>query len=111
MDIVRYYTREAGVRNSSARFGRSDARPSANAPSQEGIRHRCRSPRAISTSIGPCAGFRYGKAEDMTRSRSRVLLDEVGGELLTIEALSCPQGQNSRHRQLGEVMQESIQRR
>ena len=113
MDIVRYYTREAGVRN----LEREVAKICRKAVKQmllreEGPEVRSPSRRATWTSILGVRRFRYGKAEDQNRvgQVTGLAWTEVGGELLTIEAAVVPgKGKLQHTGQLGEVMQESIQ--
>jgi ATP-dependent Lon protease len=111
LDIVRYYTREAGVRN----FEREIAKISRKAVKQ--LLHEKTektvsvTPRNLEKFLG-VRRFRYGKAEDLDRvgQVTGLAWTEVGGELLTIEAAIVPgKGKLLHTGQLGEVMQESIQ--
>jgi len=111
LDIVRYYTREAGVRN----FEREIAKISRKAVKQllHTKEHKTVSvsPRNLDKFLG-VRRFRYGKAEDLDRigQVTGLAWTEVGGELLTIEAAIVPgKGKLLHTGQLGEVMQESIQ--
>jgi ATP-dependent Lon protease len=132
IDIVRHYTREAGVRNLErevAKISRKavkelllDKAP-AKAPEkgegrQEGKAGKKAALRSIavtSRNLDKYLGvrrFRYGKAEDENRvgQVTGLAWTEVGGELLTIEAAVVPgKGKLMHTGQLGEVMQESIQ--
>jgi len=110
LDIVRYYTREAGVRN----FEREIAKISRKAVKQ--LLHEKEhktvtvTPRNLDKFLG-VRRFRYGKAEDLDRigQVTGLAWTEVGGELLTIEAAIVPgKGKLLHTGQLGEVMQESI---
>jgi ATP-dependent Lon protease len=110
LDIVRYYTREAGVRN----FEREIAKISRKAVKQ--LLHEKEhktvtvTPRNLDKLLG-VRRFRYGKAEDLDRvgQVTGLAWTEVGGELLTIEAAIVPgKGKLLHTGQLGEVMQESI---
>jgi len=110
LDIVRYYTREAGVRN----FEREIAKISRKAVKQllHEKEHKTVSvtPRSLDKFLG-VRRFRYGKAEDLDRvgQVTGLAWTEVGGELLTIEAAIVPgKGKLLHTGQLGEVMQESI---
>src|ERR1700692_3594826 len=112
MDIVRYYTREAGVRN----LEREVAKISRKAVKQMLLHKKEQksvaiTPRNLDKFLG-VRRFRYGKAEDLNRvgQVTGLAWTEVGGELLTIEAAVVPgKGKLQHTGQLGEVMQESIQ--
>jgi ATP-dependent Lon protease len=112
LDIVRYYTREAGVRN----LEREIAKIGRKAVKQMLLHKRDQksvavTPRNLDKFLG-VRRFRYGKAEDMNRvgQVTGLAWTEVGGELLTIEAAVVPgKGKLQHTGQLGEVMQESIQ--
>src|SRR5436305_10019539 len=112
LDIVRYYTREAGVRN----LEREIAKISRKAVKQMLLHKKEQksvavAPRNLDKFLG-VRRFRYGKAEDMNRvgQVTGLAWTEVGGELLTIEAAVVPgKGKLQHTGQLGEVMQESIQ--
>jgi ATP-dependent Lon protease len=112
MDIVRYYTREAGVRN----LEREVAKISRKSVKQLLLHKKDEksvsvTPRNLDKYLG-VRRFRYGKAEDQNRvgQVTGLAWTEVGGELLTIEAAVVPgKGKLQHTGQLGEVMQESIQ--
>jgi ATP-dependent Lon protease len=114
LDIVRHYTREAGVRN----LEREIAKISRKAVKQLLLDKAGRkdvavavTPRNLDKYLG-VRRFRYGKAEEMDRigQVTGLAWTEVGGELLTIEAAVVPgKGKLLHTGQLGEVMQESIQ--
>ena len=112
LDIVRYYTREAGVRN----LEREIAKICRKAVKQlllhkKDEKHVGVTPRNLDKFLG-VRRFRYGKAEDQNRvgQVTGLAWTEVGGELLTIEAAVVPgKGKLQHTGQLGEVMQESIQ--
>jgi ATP-dependent Lon protease len=112
LDIVRYYTREAGVRN----LEREIAKIARKAVKQMLLHKKDQKAVAVSSrNLDKYLGvrrFRYGKAEDMNRvgQVTGLAWTEVGGELLTIEAAVVPgKGKLQHTGQLGEVMQESIQ--
>jgi ATP-dependent Lon protease len=112
LDIVRYYTREAGVRNLEreiAKIGRKAVKQMLmHKKNQKSVSVM---PRNLDKFLG-VRRFRYGKAEDMNRvgQVTGLAWTEVGGELLTIEAAVVPgKGKLQHTGQLGEVMQESIQ--
>jgi ATP-dependent Lon protease len=112
LDIIRYYTREAGVRN----LEREIAKICRKAVKQMLLHKKDETsvsvtPRNLDKFLG-VRRFRYGKAEDMNRvgQVTGLAWTEVGGELLTIEAAVVPgKGKLQHTGQLGEVMQESIQ--
>src|SRR5215470_9416129 len=112
LDIVRYYTREAGVRNLEreiAKIGRKAVKQMLL--HKKDTKSVAVTPRNLDKYLG-VRRFRYGKAEDMNRvgQVTGLAWTEVGGELLTIEAaIVNGKGKLQHTGQLGEVMQESIQ--
>jgi ATP-dependent Lon protease len=112
IDIIRYYTREAGVRN----LEREIAKICRKAVKQLLLNRKEQktvlvTPKNLDKMLG-VRRFRYGKAEDESRigQVTGLAWTEVGGELLTIEAAIVPgKGKLQHTGQLGEVMQESIQ--
>ncbi len=112
LDIIRYYTREAGVRN----LEREIAKICRKAVKQMLLHKKDETsvsvnPRNLDKFLG-VRRFRYGKAEDLDRvgQVTGLAWTEVGGELLSIEAAVVPgKGKLQHTGQLGEVMQESIQ--
>ncbi|MDX1402719.1 MAG: S16 family serine protease, partial [Kiloniellales bacterium] len=111
LDIVRYYTREAGVRN----LERELANICRKVVKQVLLRPRKNTLRVNQSNVGKYLGvrrFRYGRAEenDQIGQVTGLAWTEVGGELLTIEAAIVPgKGKLIQTGQLGDVMQESIQ--
>jgi ATP-dependent Lon protease len=110
-DMVRYYTREAGVRNLEreiSKICRKAVKQMLLKPKQKGVSV---TPRNVEKFLG-VRRFRYGKAEESNRvgQVTGLAWTEVGGELLTIEAAIVPgKGKLIHTGQLGDVMQESIQ--
>jgi ATP-dependent Lon protease len=110
-DIVRFYTREAGVRNlerETSKICRKVVKNLLMRPSKEIVRV---GPDNLADYLG-VRRFRYGRAEerDQIGQVTGLAWTEVGGELLTIEATTVPgKGKLQHTGQLGEVMQESIQ--
>ena len=108
-DLVRYYTREAGVRN----LEREIAKLQRKAVKQI-VAGEVKGVRITSRSLGRYAGvrsFRYGEAErdDMVGVATGLAYTDVGGELLSIEAVVLPgKGKMTITGKLGDVMQESI---
>jgi ATP-dependent Lon protease len=109
-DLVRYYTREAGVRNLE--------REIANL-ARKSLKEIATSDETAITitpeNLGDMAGvrkFRYGEAEseDLVGVVTGLAWTEVGGELLQVEAATMPGKGNVSHTgKLGDVMQESVQ--
>ena len=114
-DIIRYYTREAGVRNLEREISKICRKVVKSIVLKNG-KHKDKSKLSITTrSLEKYLGvkrFRYGLAEenDQIGQVTGLAWTEVGGELLTIEAVVVPgKGKTSRTGQLEDVMQESIQ--
>jgi ATP-dependent Lon protease len=110
-DIVRYYTREAGVRS----LEREISKICRKAVKQLLLEAETKKVEVTQENLDKFLGvrrFRYGKAEEANRvgQVTGLAWTEVGGELLTIEAAVVPgKGKLLYTGQLGEVMQESIQ--
>ena len=110
-NIIRHYTREAGVRNLEreiARVCRKVVKRQLLRPSPKEI---CIGPRQLEPYLG-VRKFRYGRAENQNRvgQAQGLAWTEVGGELLRIEASVAPgKGKLTLTGKLGDVMQESIQ--
>jgi len=110
-DMVRYYTREAGVRS----LEREISKVCRKAVKQLLLEPSDKPVSVTSRNLDKMLGvrrFRYGKAEEANRVGlvTGLAWTEVGGELLTIEAAVVPgKGKLQYTGQLGEVMQESIQ--
>ena len=111
LDTIRYYTREAGVRN----LEREIATICRKVVKQVLLRPRKSTVHVTHRNLGKYLGvqrFRYGRVEDNDQigQVTGLAWTEVGGELLTIEAATVPgKGKLIHTGQLGEVMQESIQ--
>jgi ATP-dependent Lon protease len=109
-DIVRYYTREAGVRNLEREISKICRKVVKELVLKEKGRKISITPRNIEKYLG-VKRFRYGRAEerDQVGQVTGLAWTEVGGELLTIEsAIVAGKGKMIHTGQLGEVMQESI---
>ena len=108
-DIVRYYTREAGVRG----LERQIAKICRKAVKEHALEKRF-SVKVTADSLEHFLGvrkFRYGLAEqqDQVGQVTGLAWTQVGGELLTIEAAVIPgKGQLIKTGSLGDVMVESI---
>ena len=111
VSIVRYYTREAGVRGLEreiAKICRKVAKELLLDKKRSSIRI---TPKNISKFLG-VQQFRYGKAEEENHvgQVTGLAWTEVGGELLTIESVILTgKGKQIYTGKLGDVMQESIQ--
>jgi ATP-dependent Lon protease len=111
LDIIRYYTREAGVRNLEreiAKICRKTVKEIMLDPDSE---KNIVTPEMLEKYLG-VRRFRYGLAEeqDQVGRVTGLAWTEVGGELLVIEAAPVPgKGKLIHTGKLGEVMRESIQ--
>jgi ATP-dependent Lon protease len=110
-DIVRYYTREAGVRSLERELSKICRKV------VKGIQLKKMTPKVV---VGPdnlndflgVRKFDYGRAEQKNQVGQVVGLawTEVGGDLLTIEAAVMPgKGVITRTGSLGDVMKESVE--
>ncbi|HEX4870885.1 MAG TPA: endopeptidase La [Nevskiaceae bacterium] len=110
-DIVRHYTREAGVRNLEreiSKIARKVVKQVLLKPSDKRVRV---TEKNLDKYLG-VPRFRYGRAEEKNQigQVTGLAWTEVGGELLSIEAaLSTGKGKLTQTGSLGNVMQESIQ--
>jgi ATP-dependent Lon protease len=109
-DILRYYTREAGVRTLERELAKV-ARKSL----RQILENKTEKVDVTPENLGHYLGvrrYRYGvgEEEDQIGAVTGLAWTEVGGELLTIEAVTVPgKGQIKTTGKLGEVMTESIQ--
>jgi ATP-dependent Lon protease len=109
-DLVRYYTREAGVRNLEREIANL-ARKSIKEILMKNLKKVSISRRNLAKFAG-VRKFRYGEAEakDMVGVVTGLAWTEVGGDILTIEAVTLPgKGKVSATGKLGDVMKESVQ--
>ena len=110
-DIIRYYTREAGVRNLEreiSKICRKVVKQVQLKPSEKTITVTS---RTLQKYLG-VKRYRFGLAEaqDHVGQVTGLAWTEVGGELLTIEAAVMPgKGKLTITGQIGQVMQESVQ--
>src|SRR2546426_4848224 len=110
-DIVRYYTREAGVRSLERELSKICRKV------VKGIQLKKMTPKVLVTpdNLNDFLGVRkfdYGRAEQKNQVGQVVGLawTEVGGDLLTIEAATMPgKGAITRTGSLGDVMKESVE--
>ncbi len=110
-DIVRYYTREAGVRNLEREIAKMCRKVVKKLLLNPEKKHVTIGHKTLERYLG-VRRFRYGLAEekDQVGQVTGLAWTEVGGELLTIEAaVIAGKGKTTYTGHLGEVMQESIQ--
>ena len=111
LDAIRYYTREAGVRN----LEREIAKICRKVVKQILLDDKAKKMTITSENIEELLGvkkFRYGLAhtENYVGQVTGLAWTEVGGELLKVEATVLPgKGKTLSTGKLGDVMQESIQ--
>ena len=108
-DLVRYYTREAGVRSLEREIANV-----ARKVVKEIVTKKVKRIAITRKSLDKYAGvrrFRYGETEDedMVGVVTGLAWTEVGGEILTIESVLLPGKGAVKHTgKLGDVMQESV---
>jgi ATP-dependent Lon protease len=109
-DLVRYYTREAGVRSLEREIANL-ARKSLKEILLKNLKKITINRRNLAKYAG-VRKFRYGETEanDMVGVVTGLAWTEVGGEILTIEAVTVPgKGKVIATGKLGDVMKESVQ--
>ncbi len=108
-DLVRYYTREAGVRNMEREIANL-----ARKAVKEIVTKKTKKVAITRKNLEKYSGvrkFRFGEteAEDMVGVVTGLAWTEVGGEILTIESVLLPgKGNIKQTGKLGDVMQESV---
>jgi ATP-dependent Lon protease len=110
-DIVRYYTREAGVRNLEREIAKICRKVVKEVLLKKPGLQVVVTPKNLEKYLG-VKRFRYGRADekDQIGQVTGLAWTEVGGELLHIEAALVPgKGRLTQTGQLGDVMKESIQ--
>jgi ATP-dependent Lon protease len=110
-DVVRYYTREAGVRNLEREISKVLRKVAKELLLDKSLASVAVGSDNLDKYLG-VRKFRYGVAEvtNQVGQVTGLAWTEVGGELLTIEAVILPgKGKLTITGKLGEVMQESIQ--
>jgi ATP-dependent Lon protease len=111
LEIIRHYTREAGVRNLERELSKICRKAVKELLLDKDRKVVTVNPKSVPKYLG-VKRFRYGRAEenDQVGQVTGLAWTEVGGELLTIESAVMPgKGKLTHTGQLGEVMQESIQ--
>ncbi len=108
-DLIRYYTREAGVRSLEREIAKL-----ARKAVMEIVTKKAKKVAFNRKNLDKFAGvrvFRYGETEDedMVGVVTGLAWTEVGGEILTIESVLLPGKGNLKYTgKLGDVMQESV---
>jgi len=110
VDLIRFYTREAGVRN----LEREIANLARKAVKEivGGDKKQVRITRRNLDKYAGVRRYRFGEAEleDLIGVSTGLAWTEVGGELLSVEAVKMPgKGNMTITGKLGDVMQESVQ--
>ncbi|HJU20437.1 MAG TPA: endopeptidase La [Stellaceae bacterium] len=109
-DLIRYYTREAGVRNLEREIANLTRKAI-----KDILMKKAERITVTRRNLAKYAGvrrFRFGEAEaeDMVGVTTGLAWTEVGGELLTVEAVTVPgKGRVTATGKLGDVMKESVQ--
>jgi ATP-dependent Lon protease len=109
-DLIRHYTREAGVRNLEREIANLTRKAIKDILMKKTVRVA-----VTRRNVEKYAGvrrFRFGEAEteDLVGVTTGLAWTEVGGELLTIEAVTLPgKGRVTATGKLGDVMKESVQ--
>lgn len=109
-ETIRYYTRESGVRNLEREISNMTRKAV-----KDILMKGKNAVKVTASNLGKFAGIRrytYGEAEkeDLVGMVTGLAWTEVGGDLLTIEAVMMPgKGKTSITGKLGDVMQESVQ--
>ena len=110
-DIIRYYTREAGVRGLEREIAKICRKAVKDATLSIEDCKDLVTPEALDYFLG-VRKFSFGRAEDQDQvgQVTGLAWTQVGGELLTIESMAVAgKGQITKTGSLGDVMQESIQ--
>ena len=110
-DVIRYYTREAGVRSIEREIAKIARKVVKEILLDRKVKKVSVTCRNIEKYLG-VKRFRYGSVEQENQvgQVTGLAWTEVGGEILTIETAVMPgKGKNSVTGQLGDVMKESIQ--
>ena len=110
-EIIRYYTREAGVRNLEREIANICRKVVTRLLQKTDLKRMLVAPAKLEKLIG-VKKYRYGRAEEEDRvgQVTGLAWTETGGDLLTIEATVVPgKGEAIRTGHLGNVMKESIE--
>ncbi|MEQ9116027.1 MAG: endopeptidase La [Rickettsiales bacterium] len=110
LDIIRYYTKESGVRNLEREISKI-ARKSVIKIERDGVKSISVGAKNLEEFLG-VRKFDFGRSEkdNIVGVTTGLAFTEVGGDILSIEALSLPgKGRVKATGKLGDVMQESAQ--
>jgi ATP-dependent Lon protease len=108
-DLIRYYTREAGVRNLEREIANLARKAVKDIVTKQSAKITIT--RKNLEKFAGVKKFRFGEteAEDMVGVVTGLAWTEVGGEILTIESVLLPgKGNIKQTGKLGDVMQESV---
>jgi len=112
-DVIRYYTREAGVRNLEREIANLTRKAIKDILMKKaGKESRIAVTRRNLEKYAGVRRFRFGEteAEDLVGVTTGLAWTEVGGELLTVESVTVPgKGRVTATGKLGDVMKESVQ--
>lgn len=111
MEIIRYYTKESGVRNLEREIGALARKALRKILNDKKIKSITIKPKDLEEYLG-ARKYRFGlvEEEDQIGATTGLAYTEVGGDLLTIEAVSIPgKGEIKATGKLGDVMKESTQ--
>ncbi|MCY3838374.1 MAG: endopeptidase La, partial [Gammaproteobacteria bacterium] len=109
-DLIRYYTREAGVRNLERELANLQRKAVKALATSEADAIEIENEN-LETYAG-VRKFRFGQTEleDLVGVTTGLAWTEVGGEILSVEAVVMPGKGNVKHTgKLGDVMQESVE--
>lgn len=112
LDVIRYYTSEAGVRNLDRQINKLCRKAVTKIDMNGGtVKKLVVKPSNLHDSLGvQIYDFGVSSSENRIGRVTGLAWTEVGGEILTIEVVAIPgKGQIIRTGQLGDVMKESIQ--
>ena len=111
-DLIRYYTREAGVRGLEREIAKVCRKQVKRLSQDASAVPESDITEAKLEEYSGVRKFRYGQAEETNQigQVTGLAWTSVGGELLTIESVAVPgKGRQTRTGSLGDVMKESIQ--
>ncbi|CAN7945584.1 unnamed protein product, partial [Ixodes pacificus] len=109
LDLIRYYTKESGVRALEREIGALTRKALKQILADKSVKHIAIDSNNLEEFLG-AKKYNFGLAEkeDQIGSTTGLAYTEVGGELLTIEALAFPgKGEIKTTGKLGDVMKES----
>ncbi|MFP3120258.1 endopeptidase La [Rickettsia sp. R2] len=109
LDLIRYYTKESGVRALEREIGALTRKALKQILAGKSVKHIAIDSNHLEEFLG-AKKYNFGLAEkeDQIGSTTGLAYTEVGGELLTIEALAFPgKGEIKTTGKLGDVMKES----